>query len=109
MPSPADPSRARRGDRVKVALIYTAEDLGAIPSLFGQPGEYAQLGLWYVGPLLVVMPAGFGVYDGGRSTAAAEQVLRSVDPAGAGRTTSSAAPRLPCSVSRAPTRCAHPT
>ena len=40
MPSPADPSRARRGDRVKVALIYTAEDLGAIPSLFGQPGEY---------------------------------------------------------------------
>ena len=75
-----------RGDRVKVALIHTAEDLGAIPSLFGQPGEYAhflgvELGLWYVGPLLVVMPAGFGVYDGGRSTAAAEQVLRSVDPA----------------------------
>jgi len=92
---------------VKVALIYTAEDLGAIPSLFGQPGEYAhflgvELGLRYVGPLLVVMPAGFGVYDGGRSTAAAEQVLRSVDPAGTGRTTSSAAPRLPCSVSRAP-------
>jgi hypothetical protein len=76
-----------RGDRVKVALIYTAEDLGAIPSLFGQPGEYAhflgvELGLWYVGPLLVVMPAGFGVYDGGRSTTATEQVLRSVDPAG---------------------------
>ena len=76
-----------RGDRVKVALIYSAEDLGAIPSLFGQPGEYAhflgvELGLWYVGPLLVVMPAGFGVYDGGRSTAAAEQVLRSVEPAG---------------------------
>ena len=78
-----------RGDRVKVALIHTAEDLGAIPSLFGQPGEYAhflgvELGLWYVGPLLVVMPAGFGVYDGGRSTGAAEQVLRSVDPADGG-------------------------
>ena len=73
-----------RGDRVKVALIYTAEDLGAIPSLFGQPDEYAhflgvELGLWYVGPLLVVMPAGFGFYDGGRTTVAAEQVLRSLD------------------------------
>jgi len=71
------------GDRVKVALIYTADDLGAIPSLYGEPDEYAhylgvELGLWYLGPLLVVMPAGFGVYDGGRSTAAEEQVLRSV-------------------------------
>jgi hypothetical protein len=73
----------RRGDRVKVALIYEAADLGAIPSLFGKPGDYArflgvELGLWYVGPLLVAMPGGFGIYDGGRSTSAAEQVLRSV-------------------------------
>jgi hypothetical protein len=71
------------GNRVKVALIYSAEDLGSIPSLFGQPEDYArflgvELSLWYVGPLLVVMPAGFGIYDGGRSTAAEEQVLRSV-------------------------------
>ena len=71
------------GDRVKVALIFAVDDLGAIPSLFGQPAEYArflgvELGLWYVGPLLVVMPAGFGVYDGGRSTTAEEQVLRSL-------------------------------
>lgn len=71
------------GDRVKVALIYTVDDLGAIPSLYGNPGSYAhylgvELGLWYLGPLLVVMPAGFGVYDGGRSTAAEDQVLRSV-------------------------------
>jgi hypothetical protein len=76
-----------RGDRVKVALIASVEDLGAIPSLFGQPGEYAhflgvELGLWYAGPLLVAMPAGFGFFDGGRSTAAAEQVLRSVEVAG---------------------------
>ena len=52
-----------RGDRVKVALIYATDDLGAIPSLFGEPAEYAhflgvELGLWYVGPLLVVMPSG---------------------------------------------------
>jgi hypothetical protein len=71
------------GDRVKIALIAEAQDLGAIPSLFGNPDPYArflgiELGLWYVGPLLVVMPAGFGIYDGGRSTAAQEQVLRTV-------------------------------
>ena len=71
------------GDRVKVALIATVDDLGAIPSLYGKPDDYAhflgvELGLWYLGPLLVVMPAGFGVYDGGRSTGAEEQVLRSV-------------------------------
>jgi hypothetical protein len=75
------------GDRVKVAAIYEKEDLGAIPSLFGQPAQYAQflgieLGLWYVGPLLVVMPNGFGVYDGGRPVAAAQQVLRSLSVAG---------------------------
>jgi hypothetical protein len=72
-----------RGDRIKVALIYDVTDLGAIPSMFGKPAEYAhylgiELGLWYLGPLLVVTPAGFGVYDGGRSTAAEEEVLRSV-------------------------------
>jgi len=71
------------GNRLKVALIDAVADMGAIPSLFGKPDDYArflgaELGLWYGGPLLVVMPAGFGVYDGGRSTAADEQVLRSV-------------------------------
>jgi hypothetical protein len=73
----------RHGGRVKVALIYSQTDLGAIPSLFGRPSDYAhflgiELGLWYVGPLLVVMPAGYGIYDGGRSTAAEEAVLRSL-------------------------------
>jgi hypothetical protein len=71
------------GDRVKVALIYDVSDLGSLPSLFGNPTDYAhflgiELGLWYVGPLLVVMPAGFGIYDGGRSTAAEDQVLKSL-------------------------------
>jgi hypothetical protein len=72
-----------RGNRIKVAVIYDQTDLGSIPSLFGHPADYAhllgvELGLWYVGPLLVVMPAGFGVYDGGRSTAAEEALLRSL-------------------------------
>jgi hypothetical protein len=72
-----------RGNRIKVAVIYDQTDLGAIPSLFDHPADYAhllgvELGLWYVGPVLVVMPAGFGIYDGGRSTAAEEAVLRSL-------------------------------
>jgi len=71
------------GDRLKVALISTVDDLGAIASLFGKPTEYArflgiELGLWYGGPLLVVMPSGLGIYDGGRSTTPDEQTLQSV-------------------------------
>src|SRR5262249_32939194 len=47
------------GDRIKVALIFNAADLGAIPSMFDKPSDYArflgiELGLWYAGPLLVV-------------------------------------------------------
>ena len=52
-------------NRIRVALVYKAEDLGAIPSLFGKPAEYARfLGLeiqfYYVGPLLTVMPVRSG-------------------------------------------------
>ncbi len=71
------------GERVKVAVIYDTADLGSIPSLYGNPSDYArflgtELGLWYVGPLLVVMPAGFGIYDGGRSTGPESHVLESI-------------------------------
>src|SRR5581483_8813547 len=71
------------GDRIKVAVIDSVDDLGAIPSLFGHPSDYArflgiELGLWYVGPLLVVMPNGYGIYDGGHSTAPEQQVLQGV-------------------------------
>jgi hypothetical protein len=66
--------------RVKVAVIATAADLGSVPELFNKPTQYAKfLGIelrsFYVGPLLITMPAGFGIYDGGRSTAAEEHVL----------------------------------
>lgn len=69
-----------RNFRVKVAVIATATDLGSIPSLFGKPGHYAgflgqELQLYYGGPLLIVMPAGYGVYDGGRSTKAERSVI----------------------------------
>jgi hypothetical protein len=66
--------------RIKVAVIATDVDLGSIPSLFGRPSDYArflgqELQSFYVGPLLVVMPSGFGIYDGGRATDAEESVL----------------------------------
>ena len=69
------------GNRLKVAVIAARTDLGAIPSLFGKPTAYArflgtELGTFYSGVLLVVMPAGFGVYDHGRPTAADEAALK---------------------------------
>ncbi len=76
-----------RGYRVKVAVIASERDLGSVPSLFGHPGDYAkflgqELQQYYVGPLLIVMPAGFGIYDGGRSTAAEAKLLAGAAPAG---------------------------
>jgi hypothetical protein len=77
------------GYRVKVAVIATRTDLGAIPSLFGRPETYAkflgqELAFYYVGPLLIVMPDAYGIYDGGRTTAAEERVLWRLAPAGKG-------------------------
>ena len=68
------------GHRLKVAVIATRRDLGSIPSLFGKANAYArflgtELGAFYVGPLLIVMPSGFGIYDGRRSTAPEAAVL----------------------------------
>ena len=69
-----------RGYRLKVAVIATVNDLGAVPSLFGKPHDYAtflgqELRFYYGGPLLVVMPNGLGVYDAGRSTVAEDKVI----------------------------------
>jgi hypothetical protein len=73
-------SAYKRHYRVKVAVIGTQVDLGAVPSLWGRPTQYAkflgtELETFYVGPLLIVMPQGFGIYDGGRSVAAEMRVL----------------------------------
>ena len=70
--------------RIKVAVIATEADLGAVPELFNKPGQYArflgsELSTFYVGPLLIVMPTGFGIYDGGRSTAAEQRVIGAHD------------------------------
>jgi len=66
--------------RVKVAVIATRLDLGSVPSLFRKPSQYAaflgqEIGAFYSGPLLVVMPNGYGIYDEGHSTAAEKAVL----------------------------------
>jgi hypothetical protein len=97
LPYPAPPAAAGRAlqqavaqayvkrFRIKVAVIATAPDLGAVPELFNKPTQYAkflgtELQSFYVGPLLIAMPAGFGIYDGGRSTAAEERVLATTTP-----------------------------
>ena len=56
----------RSGFPVKVALIGSPVDLGVIPDLFGKPQKYAEfldqeISFRTKQPLLVVMPAGYGV------------------------------------------------
>ncbi len=51
---------------IKVALIASPIDLGVIPDLFGKPQQYAdfldqEISFQAKQPLLVVMPAGYGV------------------------------------------------
>jgi hypothetical protein len=75
-----------KGDRVKVAVIATTQDLGSVPSLYNQPAQYArflsaEIAFVYKGPLLIVMPAGAALYD--RQTGAA---LTGAKPGGASAT-----------------------
>jgi hypothetical protein len=70
----------RAGYRIKVAVIETAQDLGAVPSLFGKPGLYArflgtEIRTFYTKNLLVVMPQGFGFYADGVATDKEEKLL----------------------------------
>jgi hypothetical protein len=93
-----------KGFRLKVAVIASAPDLGSVPELFNKPTQYAkflgtELTSFYVGPLLVAMPAGLGVYDGGRSTAAEAHVLAEITTHATGadqltRTSTTAVQRL---------------
>jgi hypothetical protein len=55
------------GYRIRVALIASPTDLGSVTELWRQPQNYArflaqELSLLYRGPLLVVMPNGYGLY-----------------------------------------------
>jgi len=56
----------RRGLPIKVALVATVADLGAVPDLFGKVQRYAsfleqEISFNSRPPLLVVMPGGYGV------------------------------------------------
>jgi hypothetical protein len=80
---------ARGGLRVKVALIATRGDLGAVPSLFGEPKRYAQfLGREiyniYPGRLLVLMPGGYGVSSAGALVPREQHALDELPRPGSG-------------------------
>ena len=82
---------AGRGFAIRVAIIATRSDLGAVTGLWREPRAYAhflglELSLTYKGRLLVVMPNGFGFSWPGHSSAAAYRTLRSIQirPGGPG-------------------------
>ena len=64
---------ATNGYQIRVAIIDSPPDLGSVTELWRQPQTYArflgqELSLVYHGPLLVVMPNGFGVAAVGATT-----------------------------------------
>jgi hypothetical protein len=63
-----------KGLNLKVAIIGSPVDLGAVPNLFGKPQVYAdflepEISFNRQQPLLVVMPAGFGLSQAGSQDA----------------------------------------
>jgi hypothetical protein len=71
------------GFRIKVAVIASPQDLGAVPSLFNKAPLYArflgaELVQFYRERLLIVMPVGFGFYDNGAPTTREESILKDV-------------------------------
>jgi hypothetical protein len=65
---------ARAGMPLKVAIIGSPEDLGAVPEFFGHPQSYAtfldrEISFNRPQPLLVVMAAGYGLAAAGPATA----------------------------------------
>jgi len=75
-------ARARKaGYPIRVAIIASPYDLGAVSSLYGKPQEYAkflssELTFAYHGRLLIVMPQGFGYYDSAGRRGPELRVLR---------------------------------
>lgn len=70
----------KAGFRIKVAVIQAQQDLGSVPSLFNRQDLYArflgaELKTFYSQRLLIVMPAGFGIYNGGKAVDAEKTAL----------------------------------
>jgi pyruvate/2-oxoglutarate dehydrogenase complex dihydrolipoamide acyltransferase (E2) component len=75
----------KAGFEIRVAVISTQYDLGAVPVLYGKPVQYAhflgqELFYWYKRELLVVMPAGYGVYHHGTAPAADRAAVAALAP-----------------------------
>ena len=81
----------KAGFPIRVAVIPDPYDLGYVTQLWRRPGSYAEfldieLSLVFKGPVLVVMPNGFGFHWVGHSSASAESLLSriAIAPGGAG-------------------------
>jgi len=79
----------QKGFTIRVALISSTFDLGAVPSLWRKPKTYArflgqELFFVYKGRLLVVMPNGYGASRGGKPLASAQRVLDALPRPGEG-------------------------
>lgn len=73
-------SSQKAGYPVKVALVGSAVDLGAIPQLFGKPAQYApflgrEIAFKSKDPLLVIMPAGIATNN---VSARAQQAIQGI-------------------------------
>jgi hypothetical protein len=96
------------GLRLKVAVLASQTDMGTARSLFNRPSDYAkflgfELSYNYEGVLLVVMPAGFGVFKKAGSTTSYEHAVSAVNIDGSSadalvNTATSAVRRLTASV-----------
>jgi hypothetical protein len=71
------------GYKIRVAIIATRYDLGAVTALWLQPKRYArflsaELAFVYKGPLLIVMPNGLGFHARAGATAAGYRAIAPV-------------------------------
>jgi hypothetical protein len=76
-----------KGFEVRVAIIATKGDLGGVPVLFAKPQRYAdflgqELVYYYKGPVLIVMPNGYGIFQTGKPLKEDKQVLAKLPPPG---------------------------
>jgi hypothetical protein len=77
----------QKGFPLKVAVISSPYDLGAVPSLFRKPQQYASfLGqedyYFFKDELLVVMPNGYGLYKHAGVPAADKAAIKALPPPG---------------------------
>jgi hypothetical protein len=76
-----------KGFEIKVALIATRGDLGGVQVLYRKPQTYAdflgqELVYYWKGPLLVVMPNGYGIFQTGKPMKEDKAVLAKLPPPG---------------------------